>query len=136
MAQHLRNGEAEKRRVREALTYSSTPDRCRGSIGWAAPHEGVEVFEEDLLVPVRIDLRIHLADDALRIDEKGRAIPVACPIPLRLADAESAEECRAGVDEQVDGATNAARAARSATSFPAETHDDRVAPIEVTRGYP
>ena len=70
-------------------------------------------------MPVRIDLRIHLADDALRIDEKGRAIPVACPIPLRLADGESAEECRAGVDKQVDGATNAARAARSATSFPA-----------------
>src|SRR5271166_3539179 len=62
----------------------------------------LDVFEQHLLVALRIYLLVDLAQDALRIDEEAGTVPVFGAPEIRLSDAGGAQEFGFGIREQID----------------------------------
>src|ERR1019366_1764 len=64
--------------------------------------ESDDVLEKDLFMALRVNARVHLAKDALRVDHERRPVPVERSLVVALRDAQRLEENGLRIGEELD----------------------------------
>ena len=74
----------------------------RAAAGCSRFLKRLDVLKQNLFVSLGIHLCVHLADDALGIDDEAGALPELHALPLGLAYAQGLHEAGVGIGQQVD----------------------------------